>query len=140
MGRYSKEFRERAVRLATEAMDKHSSRWPAQRVPIDCEWVGDRMLRNTQRKIEVIRRCGPWRKVDEVEYAVLEWVDWFNNRRLLEPVGYATPSNFEKAYHRNTIKRSRGGCTDLNTSLENPGRFILLHVQELVYPASALLV
>ena len=51
-------------------------------------------------KTEVIRRCGPWRKVDEVEYAVLEWVDWLNNRRLLEPLGYATPSNFEKAYHQ----------------------------------------
>ena len=51
-------------------------------------------------KTEVIHRCGPWRNADEVEYAVLEWVDWFNNRRLLEPLGYATPSNFEKAYHQ----------------------------------------
>ena len=51
-------------------------------------------------KTEVIHRCGPWRNADEVEYAVLEWLDWFNNRRLLEPLGYATPSNFEKAYHQ----------------------------------------
>ena len=51
-------------------------------------------------KTEVIHRCGPWRSVDEVEYAVLEWVDWFNNRRLLEPLGYLSPAAFEKAYHQ----------------------------------------
>ena len=38
-------------------------------------------------KTEVIRRRGPWRNIAEVEYATLEWVDWFNNRRLLEPIG-----------------------------------------------------
>ena len=51
-------------------------------------------------KTEVIRRCGPWRSVDEVEYAVLEWVDWFNNKRLYEPLGYVSPAAFEKAYHQ----------------------------------------
>ncbi len=51
-------------------------------------------------RTEVIHRCGPWRSVDEVEYAVLEWVDWFNNRRLLEPLGYLSPAAFEKAYHQ----------------------------------------
>ena len=38
-------------------------------------------------KTEVIYRRGPWRSFDAVEYATLEWVDWFNNRRLLEPIG-----------------------------------------------------
>jgi transposase InsO family protein len=38
-------------------------------------------------KTEVIHRRGPWRSFDAVEYATLEWVDWFNNRRLLEPIG-----------------------------------------------------
>ena len=38
-------------------------------------------------KTEVIRRRGPWRSLDSVEYAVLEWVDWFNNRRIFEPIG-----------------------------------------------------
>jgi putative transposase len=38
-------------------------------------------------KTEVIRRCGSWRNIDAVEYAKLEWVDWFNHRRLLEPIG-----------------------------------------------------
>jgi putative transposase len=52
-------------------------------------------------KTEVIRRQGPWRHLDEVEYATLEWVDWFNNRRLLEPIGYVPPAEFEEAYYRN---------------------------------------
>ena len=50
-------------------------------------------------KTEVIRRRGPWRNIDDVEYATLEWVDWFNNRRLLEPLGYVPPVEFESAYY-----------------------------------------
>jgi transposase InsO family protein len=38
-------------------------------------------------KAEVIHRRGPWRSFEAVEFATLEWVDWFNNRRLLEPIG-----------------------------------------------------
>lgn len=52
-------------------------------------------------KTEVIRRRGPWRTLDDVEYATLEWVDWFNRRRLLEPIGYVPPAEFEAAYYRN---------------------------------------
>ena len=51
-------------------------------------------------KTEVIRRCGPWRNVDAVEYATLEWVDWFNHRRLLEPIGNVPPAELETAYYR----------------------------------------
>ena len=51
-------------------------------------------------KTEVIRRRGPWRNIDEVEFAVLEWVDWFNNRRLLEPIGWVPPAEFEAAYYQ----------------------------------------
>jgi putative transposase len=50
-------------------------------------------------KAEVIWRRGPWRSVDAVEYATLDWVDWFNNRRLLEPLGYVPPAEFEAAYY-----------------------------------------
>ncbi len=50
-------------------------------------------------KAEVIHRRGPWRNLDAVEYATLEWVDWFNNRRLLEPIGNIPPAEFEKAYY-----------------------------------------
>ncbi len=42
-------------------------------------------------KAEVIHRRGPWRSFEAVEYATLEWVDWFNNRRLLEPIGTSRP-------------------------------------------------
>ena len=52
-------------------------------------------------KTEVIRRRGPWRNIDAVEFATLEWVDWFNNRRILEPIGYVSPIEHEQAYYRN---------------------------------------
>jgi putative transposase len=51
-------------------------------------------------KTELIRRRGPWKGLDEVEYATLEWVDWFNHRRLLEPIGHIPPAEFEAAYHQ----------------------------------------
>jgi len=51
-------------------------------------------------KTEVIRRRGPWRTIDAVEYATLEWVDWFNHRRLLEPIGSIPPVEKEQAYYR----------------------------------------
>jgi putative transposase len=50
-------------------------------------------------KAEVIHRCGPWRSFDAVEFATLEWVDWFNNRRLLEPIGNLPPAQAEAAYY-----------------------------------------
>jgi putative transposase len=50
-------------------------------------------------KAEVIHRRGPWRSMDAVEYATLEWVDWFNNRRLLEPIGNIPPAEAEAAYY-----------------------------------------
>ena len=51
-------------------------------------------------KAEVIHRRGPWRTLEAVEYATLEWVDWFNNRRLLEPIGNVPPAEAEAAYYR----------------------------------------
>jgi len=51
-------------------------------------------------KTEVIRRRGPWRHLEAVEFATLEWVGWFNNRRLLEPIGYLPPAEYEEAYYR----------------------------------------
>ena len=50
-------------------------------------------------KTEVIRRRGPWRSLDAVEFATLEWVDWFNHRRLLEPIGYVPPAECEARYY-----------------------------------------
>jgi hypothetical protein len=51
-------------------------------------------------KTEVIRRRGPWRNIEDVEFATLEWVDWFDNRRLLEPIGNVPPVEYEQAYYR----------------------------------------
>ena len=51
-------------------------------------------------KTEIIHKRGPWRTVDDVEYATLEWVDWFNHRRLLEPIGNIPPAELEMAYYR----------------------------------------
>ena len=51
-------------------------------------------------KTEVIRKQGPWRSLEDVEFATLEWVDWFNNRRLLESIGYIPPAEFEQMYYR----------------------------------------
>jgi transposase InsO family protein len=53
-------------------------------------------------KTEVIHHRGPWRHLDAVEYATLEWVDWFNNRRLLEPIGNVPPAELETSYHQST--------------------------------------
>jgi len=50
-------------------------------------------------KAEVIHRRGPWRSCDAVEYATLEWVDWFNNRRLLEPIGNIPPAEAEANFY-----------------------------------------
>jgi transposase InsO family protein len=50
-------------------------------------------------KTEVIRTRGPWRHIDAVEYTTLEWVDWFNNRRLLESIGDIPPAELEQVYY-----------------------------------------
>jgi len=50
-------------------------------------------------KAEVIDRRGPWRSFEAVEYATLEWVDWFNHRRLLEPIGNIPPAEAEDQYY-----------------------------------------
>jgi transposase InsO family protein len=50
-------------------------------------------------KAEVIHRRGPWRNVEAVEFATLEWVDWFNHRRLLEPIGNMPPAEAEQRYY-----------------------------------------
>ena len=50
-------------------------------------------------KAEVIHRCGPWRSFEAVEYATLEWVDWFNHRRILEPIGNIPPAEAEAQYY-----------------------------------------
>ncbi len=50
-------------------------------------------------KAEVIHRRGPWWSLEAVEFATLEWVDWFNNRRLLEPIGNVPPTEAEANHY-----------------------------------------
>ena len=51
-------------------------------------------------KTEVIHKRGPWRHLGQVEFATLEWVDWFNTRRLLEPIGCIPPAEFEQLHYQ----------------------------------------
>jgi putative transposase len=53
-------------------------------------------------KTEVIRRRGPWRHREAVEFATLEWVHWFNHHRLLEPIGHVPPAELEASYYPST--------------------------------------
>ena len=58
-------------------------------------------------KAEVIHRRGPWRGFEAVEFATLEWVDWFNNRRLLEPIGNIPPAEAEVRYYAQSTECAR---------------------------------
>lgn len=60
-------------------------------------------------KAEVIHRRGPWKGLDDVEYATLEWVDWFNHRRILEPIGDIPPAEYEANYYRQTSPADTAG-------------------------------
>src|SRR5262249_62121583 len=72
-------------------------------------------------KAEVIHRRGPWRSFEAVEFATLEWVDWFNNRRLLEPIGNLPPAEAEAAYYAQ-LEMTRIAAQDSNkTASGKPG-------------------
>jgi len=55
---------------------------------------------NALYKAEVIYHEGPWKGLEDVEYATLEWVAWYNSQRLMEPIGYIPPAEYEEQYHR----------------------------------------
>jgi putative transposase len=50
-------------------------------------------------KTELVRNRGPWRGLDDLELATLEWVDWFNHRRLFHELGRIPPAEFEENYY-----------------------------------------
>lgn len=52
-------------------------------------------------KTEVINQIGPWKSLRDVEWETLKWVDWYNNRRLLGPIGYIPPAEAEEAFYEN---------------------------------------
>jgi transposase InsO family protein len=62
-------------------------------------------------KAELIERFRPWRNLQDVELATLEWVAWFNNRRLFGPLGDIPPAEFEEAYYRQPANAEMAGLT-----------------------------
>jgi transposase InsO family protein len=77
-------------------------------------------------KAEVIHRRGPWRSFEAVEFATLECVNWFNHRRLLEPIGNIAPAEAEERYYSRAGATSDGGVTQTKWPPANPGRFNLV--------------
>ena len=63
-------------------------------------------------KTELIKPRGPWRTCDQVEIATMEWVDWFNNRRIYEHCDDPTPTEFEAAYYRHNGTRQPAGLSN----------------------------
>ena len=103
--KFSPEVRDRAVRMAQYVSIKYSERLAEVGIEPSVGSVGDsydNALAETVIglfKTEVVHRRGPWRSFNAVEYATLEWVDWFNNRRLLEPIGNIPPAEAEANYY-----------------------------------------
>jgi len=62
-------------------------------------------------KTEVIRMRGPWKGLEDVEYATLEWVDWFNTTRLFGPIGDIPPAEHETNHYRQTSPATKAGLT-----------------------------
>jgi putative transposase len=60
-------------------------------------------------KTELVRNNGPWRGLDDLELATLEWVDWFNHRRLFHDLGRIPPAEFEANHYRQTVPTNRSG-------------------------------
>jgi hypothetical protein len=74
-------------------------------------------------KADVIHRLGPWTSADAVERETLKWVDWFNNRRLLDPIGYITPAEAEEAVYANMNACRYSRVRRPKQSPVKPGRF-----------------
>ena len=59
-------------------------------------------------KAELVRRRGPWRGLDDLELTTLEWVDWYNHRRLHGAIGYVPPAEHERNHDRETVPAEAG--------------------------------
>ena len=124
--RYPQELRERAVRMVMEHGGEYPSEWAALRPSLEpAQYLA---VRYTERlaeagavgsvgsrgdsydnalaesfnglyKTELIRKDGPWCGLEDVEYATLEYVDWFNQRRLHGHLGFVSPAEFETTHY-----------------------------------------
>ena len=77
-----------------------SSRWAVSAIRMAMPWRALAESVIGLYKTEVIRPRGSWRGLEAMEFAALEWVDWFNNRRLLRSIADQPPAGAEAAYHR----------------------------------------
>lgn len=70
-------------------------------------------IRYTERptKAELIHRRAPWKTVESLELATLEWVTWFNHQQLLEPIGYISPAEAEEQYYLQRTAQAEHACT-----------------------------
>jgi len=84
-------------------------------------------------KTEIIQRKGPWRHLEAVEFATLTWVDWFNNRRLLEPIGYVPPAEYEASYYHQLAGGGARRHPDANAS---PDGQAAEHPQDFLRPST----
>jgi len=62
-----------------------------------------------QLKAELIHRQGPWRSVDQLEYALFEYLDWWNHRRLHGEIGLVPPAEREAVYYRHRLAVAAAG-------------------------------
>jgi len=85
--------------MTSKATNKFSPEVRARPVRMVLDHKRDHPTINGLYKAKVIRKRGPWRSFEAVEYATLEWVDWFNHRRLLEPIGNIPPAEAEEQYY-----------------------------------------
>jgi transposase InsO family protein len=91
-------------------------------------------------KTELIQRKGPWRHLEGIEFATLDWVDWFNTRRLLEPIGYMPPAEYEAQYYAlaspGGARRHPNPVGELDgTAAERPQGFLRPSSNEVPQPA-----
>ena len=63
-------------------------------------------------KTELVRNKGPWRGLDDLELATLEWVDWWNHRRLLEPIGWIPPAEGEASFYSQEVPATETGTQE----------------------------
>ena len=105
--KFSSEVRQRAVRMVLDHEGDHASRWAASTSFASKISCSAHTLLDWVKKAEVIHRRGPWRSFEAVEFATLEWVDGFNNRRLLEPIGNIPPAEAEERYYAMLDERQK---------------------------------
>ena len=86
-------------------------------------------------KAELVHRRGPWRGLDDLELATLEWVDWYNHRRLHSALDYLPPAEYERNQERELVSAGAGiQCTEspLNPGRFNPTRDLVLALREVL--------